>query len=220
VVTPTVDVPSLALTDTTFAAVGGDQRWIGFGEGHKSPAGRIMLFADVFQPGNEVTASPGVSVLDLTNNASDQVFGLAINRNSSSVAVQGTDAFFAGVDDNDFRFQLRLSGRYVTPGSGQGVAFHPLNDGTQSAAAPVTRATFVAGSDPVVDIVDSYYYRLRGQLPIRSKLYGPLRAVLPTAAEQAAGIAVKLFGLTDEGLVVIDVRSTDIDNVPPAALRR
>jgi hypothetical protein len=219
VVAPNLDVASLALTDTTFAAVGGDQRWIGFGEGNKSPAGRVMLFSDVFKPGNEVTATPGVSVLDLTNNASDQVFGLAINRNSSSVAIQGTDAFFAGVDDNDFRFQLRLQGRYVTPGSGSGVAFHPLNDGTQSATAPVTRATFVAGTEPVVDIVDSYYYRLRGQLPIRSKLYGPLRAALPTAAEQAAGIAVKLFGLTEEGLVVIDVRTADIDNVPPAALR-
>ena len=72
---------------------------------------------------------------------------------------------------------------------------------------------------PLVDIVDSYFYRLRGQLPIRAKLYGPLRATLPTAAEQSAGIAVKLFGLTAEGLVVIDVRPTDIDNVPPAALR-
>ena len=215
-----VDVVSLALTDTTFAAVGGDQRWIGFGEGNRSPAGRVMLFSDVLLPGNAVSATPGVSVLDLTDNASDQVFGLAINRNSSSVAVQGTDAFYASIDDSDFRFQLRLQGRYVTPGSGSGVAFHPLNDGTQSGAAPVNRATFVAGNEPVVDIVDSYYYRLRGQLPIRSKLYGPIRAVLPTAAEQAAGIAVKLFGLTDEGLVVIDVRNTDIDNVPPAALRR
>ena len=214
-----VDVPSLALTDTTYAAVGGDQRWIGFGEGNKSPAGRVMLFSDVLLPGNQVSATPGVSVLDLTNNASDQVFGLAINRNSSNVAVQGSDAFYASIDDSDFRFQLRLQGRYVTPGSGSGVAFHPLNDGTQSVAAPVNRATFVAGSEPVVDIVDSYFYRLRGQLPIRAKLYGPLRATLPTAAEQSAGIAVKLFGLTAEGLVVIDVRTTDIDNVPPAALR-
>lgn len=219
VVAENIDVATLALTDTTFAAVGGDQRWIGFGEGNKSPAGRVMLFSDVFLPGNEVSATPGVSVRDLTDNASDQVFGLAINRNSSTVAVQGGDAFYAGIDDSDFRFQLRLQGRYVTPGSGSGVAYHPMNDGTQSAAAPANRATFVAGSEPVIDVVDSYYYRLRGQLPIRSKLYGPLRAVLPTAAEQAAGIAVKLFGLTEEGLVVIDVRTTDIDNVPPAALR-
>ena len=219
VVAVDVDVKSLALTDTTFAAVGGDQRWIGFGEGNRSPAGRVMLFSDVLGVGNEVSATPGVSVLDLTDNASDRVFGLAINRNSSTVAIQGGDAFYAGIDDSDFRYQLRLQGRYVTPGSGSGIAYHPLNDGTQSASAPVNRATFVAGSEPVVDVVDAYYYRLRGQLPIRSKLYGPLRAVLPSAAEQAAGIAVKLFGLTEEGLVVIDVRSSDIDNVPPAALR-
>lgn len=220
VVAQQVKITSLALTDTTFAAVGGDGRWVGFGEGNRSP-GRVMLFSDAFAPGNAVTATPGVSVRDLTDNASDQVFGLAINRNSSSVAVQGGDAFFAGIDDADYRFQLRLQGRYVTPGNGAGIAFHPLNDGTASAAAPANRATFVAGSDPVIDIVDSYYYRLRGQLPIRGKLYGPLRAVLPTAAEQASGIAVKLFGLTSEGLVVIDVRTTDLDNLPASlGLRR
>lgn len=222
VVAQQVEVPSLALTDTTFAAVGGDGRWVGFGEGLRTPAGRIMLFSDAFLPGNAVTATPGVSVRDLTDNAADRVFGLAINRNSSSVAVQGGDAFYASIDDTDYRFQLRLQGRYTTPGNGAGIAYHPLNDGTASAGAPANRATFVAGSDPVIDIVDSYYYRLRGQLPIRGKLYGPLRAVLPTAAEQAGGIAVKLFGLTSEGLVVIDVRTADIDNVPPtgAALRR
>ena len=57
---------------------------------------------------------------------------------------------------------------------------------------------FVASGDFSIQIVDSYNYRLRGRIPIRSNLYGPLRAVLPTPAERAAdpSLVVKLFGLT------------------------
>jgi hypothetical protein len=60
--------------------------------------------------------------------------------------------------------------------------------------------------------VDSYSYRLRGRIPIRSNLYGALRAVTPTPAERAAdpSLVVKLFGLTPEGLVMIDVHASDI----------
>jgi hypothetical protein len=72
----------------------------------------------------------------------------------------------------------------------------------------------VASGDFSIQIVDSYSYRLRGRIPLRTNLYGPLRAVLPTQAEIAADptLAVKLFGLTPEGIVVIDVRRGDIDN--------
>jgi len=71
---------------------------------------------------------------------------------------------------------------------------------------------FVASGDFSIQIVDSYSYRLRGRIPIRNNLYGPLRAVLPTAAERAADatLVVKLFGLTPEGLVMIDVHASDI----------
>jgi hypothetical protein len=78
----------------------------------------------------------------------------------------------------------------------------------------------VAGADPTVDIVDSYFYKLRGQLPTKSPFYGPIRVVLPSAAEIGQGIAVKVFGLTSEGLVVIDVMRTDIDNAPALAALR
>jgi hypothetical protein len=66
-----------------------------------------------------------------------------------------------------------------------------------------------------IQIVDSYSYRLRGRIPIRTNLYGPLRAVTPSAAERAADptVVVKIFGLTPEGLVAIDIRSGDI--LPP-----
>ena len=72
----------------------------------------------------------------------------------------------------------------------------------------------MASGDFSIQIVDSYSYRLRGRIPLRTNLYGPLRATLPTPSDLAADptIVVKLFGLTAEGIVVIDVRRGDIDN--------
>ena len=71
---------------------------------------------------------------------------------------------------------------------------------------------FVASGDYSIQIVDTYSYRLRGRIPIRSNLYGPLRAVTPTPAERTSDptLVVKLFGLTPEGLVMIDVHASDI----------
>ena len=87
---------------------------------------------------------------------------------------------------------------------------------TVETGAEIQVPAFVASGDKSIQIVDSYSYRLRGRIPIRENLYGPLRASLPTAAELSADptLVVKLFGLTKEGLVVIDVRRGDIDNVP------
>jgi hypothetical protein len=146
--------------------------------------------------------SAPIDVKDLTNNASDRVFGVAVNNNSTNVAVHGAETFFADTT-------LRLQGKFATFSSGAGVAFHPLNE-DENTADLTARVAFVASGDASIQIVDSYSYRLRGRIPIRANLYGPLRAVLPSAAERNAGVAVKLFGLTPEGLVMIDVRASDI----------
>jgi hypothetical protein len=145
-------------------------------------------------------------VYDLTNNASDKVFGLDINRNSTNFAVHGIETFFADSS-------LRLQGKYATFNTGAGIAFHPMNE-DEMTADTLARVVFVASGDMSIQIVDSYSYRLRGRIPIRTNLYGPLRAALPTEAELAAdgNLVVKLFGLTSEGIVVIDVRKGDIDN--------
>ncbi len=120
--------------------------------------------------------------------------------------MHGVETFFADSS-------LRLQGKFATFNTGAGIAFHPLNI-DENPADSLTRVAFVASGDKSIQIVDSYSYRLRGRIPIRENLYGPLRAVLPTPAERAADptLAVKLFGLTAEGLVVIDVRKADIDN--------
>ncbi len=203
-----LEVESLALPDTNFVAVGGDRRRVAFGEGHTAgTAGRVLL---VFDPsgtpaGSEAYSAP-IEVADLTNNASDKVFGLAINGNSANIGVHGVETFFADSS-------LRLQGKFATFNTGAGIAFHPLNV-DENPADSLTRVAFVASGDKSIQIVDSYSYRLRGRIPIRENLYGPLRAVLPTPAERSADptLAVKLFGLTSEGIVVIDVRKGDIDN--------
>lgn len=201
-----LDVESLALPDTNFVAVGGDRRRVAFGEANtKDRAGRVMLVTDPSgTPPDLAGYSAGIEIRDLTNNASDKVFGLAINGNSTNVGVHGAETFFADSS-------LRLQGKFATFNDGAGIAFHPLNveENTQDISA---RVVFVASGDKSIQIVDSYSYRLRGRIPIRTNLYGPLRAVRPTAAERAQDgtLVVKLFGLTPEGIVVIDVRSGDI----------
>jgi hypothetical protein len=104
-----------------------------------------------------------------------------------------------------------LQGKYATFSSGAGIAFHPANV-DENTADLSARVAFVASGDFSIQIVDTYSYRLRGRIPIRSNLYGPLRAVGPTSAERAGDptLVVKLFGLTPEGLVMIDVHASDI----------
>ncbi|MGQ0641439.1 MAG: YncE family protein [Gemmatimonadaceae bacterium] len=201
-----LDYTSLALPDTNFVAVGGDRRRVAFGEANSGGrAGRVMLVTDTQgTPPNLTSYSASIEIRDLTNNASDKVFGLAINSNSTNVGVHGAETFFADSS-------LRLQGKYATFNDGAGIAFHPGNvdENTTDASA---RVVFVASGDKSIQIVDSYTYRLRGRIPIRTNLYGPLRAVRPAPGD-APDVLVKLFGLTPEGLVVVDVRSGDI--LPP-----
>lgn len=205
-----LELASLALPDTNFVAVGGDRRRVAFGEGNTPDrAGRVLLVTDPSgTAADDAIYSAPIEVADLTNNASDKVYGIDINQNSTNIGVHGVETFFADSS-------LRLQGKFATFNSGAGIAFHPLNI-NENTADSTARVVFVASGDKSIQIVDSYSYRLRGRIPIRANLYGPLRAALPTPAERAAdpNLAVKLFGLTKEGIVVIDVRLGDIDNVP------
>ena len=197
-----MDVQSIGLTDTTFVAAGGDRRWIAFGEGNtKGAAGRIMMASD---PGDFF--SPGTTVADLTNNASEAVFGLAINSNSSSIAAHGMESYFSDIESP---FHLRLQGKFNTFDSGAGVAYHPSNTGDTPALDDPTRVVFVASADGTIDILDSFHYTTRGKLPVRANLYGPVRVTNRFPGDDPA-VVLKLFGLTTEGLIVIDIRTADI----------
>jgi hypothetical protein len=199
---------SLALPDTNFVAAGGDRRRVAFGEANTGGrAGRVLLLYDPNgTPAGQEQYSAPIEVTDLTSNASDRVFGIDINGNSTNIGVHGVETFFADSS-------LRLQGKFSTFNTGAGIAFHPLNI-EEMTPDTLARVAFVASGDFSIQIVDSYSYRLRGRIPLRTNLYGPLRAALPTPAERITDptLVVKLFGLTAEGIVVIDVRRGDIDN--------
>jgi len=204
-----LDIASLALTDTTFTAVSGNRNWIAFGEGHTGGgAGRVMMVKDSAGAVPNFF-SPLVTVKDLTNNASEQVFGLALDRSGNTVASHGTQSYFAMVDDP---FHLRLQGKFDSADNGAGIAFHPGADGILSPANQ--RLAFVGSSSGVVEIVDIAYYIGRGKLQLKSAIYGPLRTSGPMPGD-SPDVVMKLYALSKDGLIVIDLTASDIKAGPP-----
>ena len=84
----------LPLTDTTFVAASGNRNWIAFGEGHTAGAGRVDHGRRLDGPVPNFF-SPLVTISDLTDNASEQVFGLALDINGGTVASHGSQSYFA-----------------------------------------------------------------------------------------------------------------------------
>lgn len=210
VLVPELDLTSLALTDTTFVTASGDRAWIAFGEGNTAGGtGRVMMVNDAdpaaSQPG---FFSPNIPVQDLLNNASESVSGLALDATGQTLAARGASSYFTTVDNP---FHLRLQGVYDSFSTGSGIAFHPQANGLASPAN--TGLAFVASANGSIEIVDIAHYVNRGVLPIKANLYGPLRASLPFAGDPP-DVVLKLFGLTSNGLLVIDVRASDILPLP------
>lgn len=219
-----LDVESLGLTDTTFVAASGDRAWIGFGEGNKAPVGRIVMAFDAigctaapaFFPG-PCFLSPELTVTDIVHNASERVFGMALDRTGLQSVVHGTQTYVAAIDNP---FHLRLDGVYDSFDNGVGVAYHPNANSTLSANAD--RVLFTATNSGIIEIVDVAHYNNRGQLVTKNGLYGPLRATLPlpqdnsglTCPGDANCVILKLYGLSANGLVVIDLRASDIKPGP------
>lgn len=204
-----LDVSSLGLTDTTFVAASGDRSWVAFGEGNKTGAGRVMMVNDASGalPG---FFSPVVTVSDLTDNASEQVFGVAIDKTGAMVAAHGDQAYFAFVANP---FHLRLQGEYQSLAQGAGIAFHPLADAT-NLTDPNSRLAFVASTTGQIEIVDIAHYVNRGTLQLKNPIYGPLRASLPVPGDPPT-VVLKLYALSTQGLVVIDLTAADIKAGPP-----
>ncbi len=201
-----LDVNSLGLTDTTYAASSGDGKWISFGEGNKAPLARAFLLQDDGSVNNYYTyASPAINVLDLINNASDKVFGVALDKTGKTLGVHGGETYFASVTRP---FTQRLQGKKTTFATGSGIAFHPNADGTTTAQSD--RLAFVASNNGTIEAVDIAYYDFtRATLATKFNLYGPLRSSLPFPGDNPA-VLFKLFGLSANGLVIIDVTAADI----------
>ena len=203
-----LDVPTLALTDTTFVAASGDRKWIGFGEGNTSGTGRLMMVNDpapLVVPG---FFSPAMTVTDIVHNASEKVFGMAMDSTGLQVTAHGLQTYIAALD---MPWHLRLDGVYDSFDNGAGVAYHPRAKSTLSANAD--RVLFTATSTGEIEIVDVAHYNTRGRLTTKGNFYGPLRATGPLPGDPPE-VILKLYGLSDAGLVVIDLRAVDIKPGP------
>lgn len=214
------DVSSLALTDTTFVSASGDRRWIGFGEGNTEDSpGRLMLIQDPVGTPTPPFFSPAITVTDIVDNASERVFGMALDSTGLQVTAHGLQTYMAAVDQP---FHLRLEGVYDSFDNGAGVAYHPRAKSTLS--NPDHRVAFTATDNGVIEVIDVAHYNNRGRLVSKGNLYGPLRVsgVMPgdnvgltctgvRATDDPNCVVLKILGVSSTGLVVIDVQWKDIN---------
>ena len=201
---PRVDINSVGYTDTSFVATSGDRSWVAFGTANTQGAGVLFM-----SRANPKFFSPIFSQVDLTNNASEHIFGLALDSVGLDVAGHGSESYFASVDPP---FHLRLQGKFATFQHGAGIAFHP---GARGINTPVQeRLAFVASDNKSIQVLDIAHYIEAGTIPLKHKLYGPLRVTrrFPT---DPADVVLKLYGISLEGgLTILDVRDRDLKPTP------
>ena len=127
-------------------------------------------------------------VSDFVANTFSRVQGVGINFDGELNAVKGDSTYL-------FDRTLRLQGILQSRPSGGGLDFHPLNTGSNSALR--SRLTFVASSEAVIDVFDSYCYRKIATLPIRDPIIGPVRATVRPNGQ------LVLVGATIRGVTVV-----------------
>lgn len=208
--------PSIGLADTTYVAVSSDHGTIAFGEGGRSPFGRVFLCCSVTENDGELKLglSVEIGVHDLVNNAAERVFGVGLNQDGTlGVARGGSSTYF-------FNPRLRLQGEFRSgmAGGAGGAALHPRNSAYGTGSQDHGLA-FAATAQRTIKIIDTWHFYERGEIPIRDRVVGPLRVIEPAPSEnQGRGesdpnyIVVKLVAVTEGGnVVVIDVRRKDLN---------
>jgi hypothetical protein len=107
-------------------------------------------------------------------------------------------------------FHLQLQGQYPPLSSGSGITMHPQANG--GLASNGTSLAFVASASGFIEIVDLAHYNNRGTLELKYPVYGPIRATMPMPGDPPT-VVLKLFAMSTNGLVVIDLTAADI--LPP-----
>lgn len=189
-------LPKLAFRDTTFVRNSGNFRRAVFGEGGPVLGSRAMTF-DATMGFDSVPPLPvidnGVSrpvdVTDFIANTFARVQGVGINFDGEISAVKGDSTYL-------FDRTLRLQGILQSRGSVGGLDFHPLNRGANSTPLR-TRLAFVASSEPVIDVFDTYCYRKIASVPIRDPIIGPVRATVRPNGQ------LVLVGATIRGVTLV-----------------
>lgn len=211
-----LDPTSLELKDTTYVASSGNRNWVAFGEGGTGGGtGKVVAVADSTAAGPN-SLSPTVLVTDLVNNASQPVFGLALDKDGSAIGAHGNATSIASGQDP---YSLRLQGTYPALSGGTGITFDPNATGDNTPQAD--RLAFIASGN-AIQIADIFHYSNRATvcggtalcgIPLKYSTYGPLRASLPLPTDPTSGpnaVLLKLYALTPQGLVVINLTAADI----------
>lgn len=203
------NVEPVGITDTTFVAQSADRNWIAFGQGNSNPGFLMMGQATPNDPAGPFF-SPLITQFDLTNQAAERVFGVAIDSTGLTIGAHGAQSYFSSVDNP---FHLRLQGIYADAGTGgAGIAYHPRANGTGSPTCE--RLAFVADGAKAIHATDLAFFIRRGRFDLKHQLYGPIRVSRRLAGDDPT-IVLKLYGVSlTGGLTVIDLRATDIVNVP------
>jgi hypothetical protein len=204
----------VGLSDTTFVSASGNRNRIAFGEGATGPTGRIVIWS-----ARDSAVSAAINVVDLIHNASERVLGVSLNKDGTMGVARGTlQAYYF---DQDLRLQGQF-GDQISGGKG-GAAFHPHH------VAPITESndssiSFVATPNRTIRIIDTSHFNLRGELPIRDNIGGPVKTTPPIPGDNAslppgacivapinsACVVLKLYGVTSTGgVVVVNVRRRD-----------
>ncbi len=206
---------NVGLSDTTYVAASGDREFIGFGEGGVGVGGRIMLWN-----ASDRSVSNEITVADLVNNASEEVLGLGLDSDGRIGVARGTVSTYFFSNGIDQAGDLRLQGVFsdgVAGGEG-GAALHP--DHIYSDGSTEETLAFVATANRTIKVVDTFHFFERGEIAIRDRVVGQLRASLPFPGENAGlaatdpdYILVKLYGVTDrDAVVIVNVRNKDLTN--------
>jgi YVTN family beta-propeller protein len=198
------NLQTVAFADTTFVAASRDRRYIGFGEGGTPAAGRVVLWS-----ADSAAISNEVRMADIVANASERILGLDLNHDGTlGVARSSMGAYF-------FNRDLRLQGSFTMGPGGAGAVLHNRHPTYPTATAPRLETLGFAGTaQRTIRVVDTVHFTERGEIPIRDELAGVLR-VGPRLPGDPPEVLLKLYGITAAGVVVVDVRATDIPGIAP-----
>lgn len=191
-----VRLDQLAFRDTTYVRNSGNFRRAVVGEGGPVLGSRAVAYDATM--GFDLTPplpvidnglSRPLDVSDFIANSFARVQGVGINFDGELSAVKGDSTYI-------FDRTLRLQGILQSRSSGGGLDFHPLNRGMNSPALN-TRLAFVASSEPVIDIFDTYCYQKIASVPIRDPIVGPVRASIRPNGQ------IVLVGATVRGVTLV-----------------
>lgn len=193
-----IRIDQLAFRDTTYVRNSGNFRRAVIGEGGPVLGSRGMMYDATAgfdrtppRPVIDRGVSRSMDVSDYVANTFARVQGVGINFDGELAAIKGDSTYV-------FDRTLRLQGIFQSRGSTGGLDFHPGNTGVNSTDIS-TRLAFVASSEPVIEIYDSWCFKKVGSVAIRDPIIGPVRA------SQRSDGALVLVGATIRGVTLVQL---------------